>query len=185
MMKAVLVFLFLTIIASCSRSLDKNEYVEWVKDPVNGLHVKERSGEFEFDLQYLPSDYVWITSGMDANTRKSSSEQFILTILPIDPSRDLIIDFVQNESEKQERLYYFAYQFQNDLSLVSSNQRKTCVLFHFERQHDVKNGRTFLLGFEPTDTSAEEMNLMIESPYFSSLPISVKISKKNIPSLTI
>lgn len=184
-MRVVPVFFLLTIFASCSGNLEKKEYMEWVRDPENGLHVKEKSGEFEFDLQYLPSDYVWITSGMDPNARKSSSEQFILTIQPVDQSKDFIKGFVQNETERQERLYYFSYQFQNDLRLAENNQSKPCALFHFERQHDVKSGRTFLLGFEPTDPSAEEMKLMIESPYFSSLPISLKISKKNIPSLTI
>jgi hypothetical protein len=157
-----------------------------VQDPKNGLHVIKQSNEYVFDLQYQPADYVWLQSGgQNAPSPDTESTQYyILTISPINSVLDLINNS-SDDAEKQEKLYYFSYLFQNDIQLEEKGKLFRCVLFHFEKNQVIKGGRTFLLGFESNEPKEKEVKIVIQSQQFGSLPIRIKITKENIPTLKI
>jgi hypothetical protein len=153
--------------------------------------------EFTFDVQYQPHDYAFILQGgiptaTDLEVFKknnSSIQHYILKIALKGGGADIISHGVVDEMDQQQKLYYFSYRFQDDISLEENGEVIPCTLFHFERQSDLSGGRTFVLGFEnaasskaPSDRNAQ---LVIKSPYFSSLPIKIKVSKNNIPSLVL
>jgi hypothetical protein len=179
----------LILMTSCSRELEKEEYVKWVKDPKNGLHTVKESGGFVFDLQFQPEDYVWLQSGgqTERNVANQSDniQHYLLTISLVNPELDLINNNMNDSSEKQEKLYYFSYLFQNDIQLDENGKLLPCVLFHFEKNQDLKGGRTFLLGFESSESKKREAKVVIQSEQFGSLPIRIKVNKENIPTLKI
>jgi hypothetical protein len=179
---------------SCSRTLDRQSYVEWVRDYKNGLHVSKTFGEFTFDVQYQPQDLIFLqrvseSSTDDAMTRRNDGspiQYYLLKISAFDGQADLLTHDVANETEKQQKLYYLSYQFQDDLFLEEKGELRPCALYHFERSSVTSRGeRTFVLGFEGADRTSEEATLVIKSDVFSSLPIKIKVSKNNIPSLAI
>jgi hypothetical protein len=181
--------LFLVFAFSCTKELGKDDYVNWVKDSKNGLHVTKESNGFVFEVQYQPEDYLWLQSGEQnrrtAKDRPDNIQHYLLTISPVNNELDLINSNIENTSEKQEKLYYFSYLFQNDLQIQENGKSLPCVLFHFEKPQDLKRSRTFLLGFENQSTEVKESKLVIHSEQFGSLPITIKIVKENIPTLKI
>lgn len=174
---------------SCSSALEKESYLEWVQDYENGLHVKKEAGEFIFDLQYMPDDYVWLQrqEGIDGDKedREKTLQTYILTVSNRKHETDLVDYIGKSPEEKQRTLYYFSYLFQDDIYLEENGERLPCVLFHFEKPIDLKHSRTFVLGFENPAEDSEGNRLVIHSPKFNSLPVKINIVKKNIPALKL
>lgn len=180
--------LYFLLLSSCKEKLDRSAFINWVHDYKNGLHVKKSVSEFVFDLQYKPAEYIALMSTTPTVSTDPTLEYYTLNISLKDPSVDFINHNVNNSDEKQKKVYYFSYLFQDDIFLEEAGGRMPCVLFHFE-QSDLKKSQTFVLGFEKPksaiDGPGDETRLVIESPYFTSLPIKIKISKASIPELKI
>lgn len=188
-----LIILSGSLCVSCTGSLSKEGYVRWVRDYSNSLHVSQKVGEFEFDVQYQPSDYLWLqkmnTDNFDERREKNAGsdaiQYYVLTVGLASKTVDFINYGVNDLPGKQRKLYYFSYQFQDDIKLEEGGKQVPCVMYHFEKPVDLRGTRTFLLGFEWADKNAQESVLVIESEQFGSLPIKIKISKANIPNLNL
>lgn len=192
--RALGISLAIVTLAGCSGKLDREAYVKWIRDYDHELHVKEEHDEFVFDLQYTPADYVWLqrnattTDHATYEAEKKDIEQtqyYTLTISVKDDATDFIDYGISDIQEKQRKLYYFSYLFQDDIKLEENGEQLPCVLFHFEKPVDLKRSRTFMLGFENIHPDAKEARLVISSPQFGSLPFKIKISKDHIPTLDI
>ncbi len=189
MVSPIFISFFLFFAISCATKLDKKEYILWVQDPKNDLRVIKESNGFVFDLQYQPEDYLWLQVNEQTrsltNVQPDNIQHYLLTISLINNELDLINSNIENNSEKQEKLYYFSYLFQNDIQLEENGKLFPCVLFHFEQSPKLKNARTFVLGFENLNQETTEAKLIIQSEQFGSLPIKMKIVKEDIPTLKI
>lgn len=191
-MRYILFVLMLVMTASCQRHLDGEAFGKWIHDMDNGLHVQKRSGDFLFDVQYEPSSYVALkqvisSPGMSYDSALHDTEHlqyYTLTVGLPESTNDFLENQVSSPEEKQQLLYYYSYQFQNDLKLEDGGSKLPCVLFHFERSADIKNSRTFVLAFENLHPDSREVNLSIQSELFPQF-ITIKISKNNIPSLKV
>lgn len=172
--------------SSCSTALERQEYVRWVEDYANGLHTQKTAAGFVFDLQYLPAAYQSLLNNQSRLTanEEQGMQYYTLKISLEGATGDIISYGVRDMSEKQQRLYYFSYLFQNDLYLEEVGKKRPCVLFHFE-QSDLQTSRTFVLGFETSGETTEGSSLVIDSQQFDSLPIKIKVSKQNIPVLKL
>jgi hypothetical protein len=185
--------IMLVLFVSCSRSLDRNSYIQWVRDYSHGLHVEQKYSEYIFDVQYQPSDYILLQRGelpsdvkqKDNVNEVSAIQHYIFSVRMADQSLDFMDFNVRDTEEKQRKLYYFSYLFQNDIVLEENGNVLPCVLYHFERSADLKNYYTVVLGFENPDKNSKEATFVVKSEMFSSLPVKIKISKDNIPSLAI
>lgn len=178
------VLLILVFITSCQPTNKSEKHKQWVTDYQNGLHVTKKLNGYYFDLQYLPNSYMQMTA--DGNESEAAStpkedplQYYQLTIGLEDEKLDFIDYQSQSTPDKQRKLYYYSFGFQNDIRLQTSMGTKPCVLFHFERSMNLKAGRTFLIAFEDNDIKKEEVKLVIDSPWISSLPIKIKILKDN------
>lgn len=178
----MIVFSVGSILLACSSKLDKDGFIEWVKNYENGLHIKKTYSEFVFDLQYAPQPYLSLISNRPP-TVHDSLQYYILRVGLTDDGNFMQYG-VSNATEQQQRLYYFSYLFQNDLTLEENNVRKPCVLFHFE-QSTLAKEKVFILAFENSNTDAPNTKLVIDSPVFGSFPIKMTISKENIPAVKI
>jgi hypothetical protein len=189
LMKSILCFALCISMMSCSGQLDKNEYVKWVQSYENGLHVRKEWSQFVFDLQYQPSDFLALTNSERTRETSSSSKSsplqyYLLTISCKDPQYDILTYDVANITEKQQRVYYYSYLFQQDIFLEEAGSRFPCVLFHFE-QAGMNSGRKFLLGFDAPVEEEGESTLVVQSSQFGSLPIKITVTKQNIPKVKI
>lgn len=173
------------ILLSCSSQQTERDYVSWIKDVDNGLHVVEHRGAYKIDVQFTPADYVWLQNRNMSKAGLETLQYYTITITPQDASFNLVSFQASNESERQKRLYYFSYLFQNDLTVKENGTVFPCVMFHFERTSDMIQSRTFVLGFEKDLKNAEESEVIINSKLISSIPISIKISKQHIPSIKL
>jgi len=187
-------FACVVILTSCSSSkLERDDYISWIEDCNNGLHVRKDVGDYIFDLQYEPGDYVYLKNrekgvvpdtSLSSNT-KSDFQYYLLSISAAKGKEDFINFGISSSEEKQRKLYYFSYQFEQDIFLEENGEKYPCLLFHFERPVDLKNERTFLLGFRNPRVDSKEAKIVIQSEWFGSLPISMKVSKDKIPALEI
>jgi hypothetical protein len=191
--KAIAVVFLITCISGCSGKLDRTEYVRWVCDYENNLHVRKGYQDFVFDVQYSPADLVWLQrtrvvdqSHYQEEKKEIENMQYYTLNISISGDDVDIVDYgVSDMAERQRKLYYFSYLFQQDIKLEDGGEEVPCVLFHFERPVDLKNSRTFMLGFENRHKDSKEARVVITSPHFGSLPIKIKVSKDNIPTLVI
>ncbi len=177
-------------LCSCSHTLDKQQYIEWVHDYANQLHVSKEVGDYVYDVQFTPAAYIWLQrANQDANAVKNieqiDSVQYYTLTIGVKSNADFIDYQVQDMVEKQRKLYYFSYLFQNDIQLEQNGRQFPCILFHFERPVDLKASRTFVLGFVNPDREVKEARLIIQSDLLHSVPIKIKISKSNIPILNL
>lgn len=194
-MKQILVFgicIFSLGILSCSRELDKREYVQWIQSYENELHQRVSFCDYVLDVQYQPIDYMLLqqTQGniqrgeIDSLRKDISDLQYYLLTIEVKHGKEDLIKFgAAHDSEVQERLYYYSYQFQNDIHLEEGGHELPCALFHFERSFDLRTSRTFVLGFE--NRNANESILIVNSIQLGGTPIKIKILKDNIPVLHI
>ncbi len=188
-----LLWLVPVVLLSCSGSLDRQEYMSWVRDYKNGLHVQKQSGEFLFDLQYQPPEYLLLQrnpqltqNGYAAAVKETEGLQYyILTASLADKSQDITTYGAQNEAEAQRKQYYFSYLFQDDITLEDNGKTMPCVLYHFERSVDLKKGRTFVLAFEATAAPSPETTVVITSEAFGSLPIKIKVKTGQAPKVKL
>lgn len=160
-----------------------------MQDYSNGLHVEREHGPFLFDVQFQPPLYLALlnnSSGEILRIDQTREEiQYFLLKISLKDGGDLLTYDVNDLAEKQSRLYYYSYLFQQDIFLEDSGENIPCVLFHFE-QSDLNKSRTFLLGFEhPVKGEGEDAKLVIRSDQFGSIPIKIKISKHNLPEAGI
>jgi hypothetical protein len=185
----LLCFSLAGLFSSCNSPLPSDAYVAWVRDYDNGLHVMKQFSGYNFDLQYQPLQYVMLqrTGQAVVATKENGTtlQYYTLAISLENKTADLINYNVADISERQRKLYYFSYEFQHDISLEENGKILPCALFHFERDNGISNISTFVLAFEGSANESKEATLVINSGHFSALPVRIKISKDNIPSLAI
>lgn len=182
--KLLSIISLLFVLNSCSNQLSSEDYIRWVRDYDNGLHVKKDVDVFTFDLQYQPISYLKLINRSNSvdSSPSDSMQYYILKIGLVQGDNDIINYQVQNTVEKQQRLYYLSYLFQNSIYLEDNGVKFPCSLFHFE-QSDMDGARTFVLGFPKSN--GEEPSLIVDSPMFGSLPVKIKIYRHDIPTVKL
>lgn len=184
---------FALLCMGCGNQLDRHDYVKWIRDYDHQLHVKKAHHDYVLDVQYTPADYIWLQRTQDPTGAHYAAEikeienlqYYTLTLGVADSTLDFIDYGVADIQEKQRKLYYFSYNFQDDITLEEAGTTLPCVLFHFEKIADLRHTRTFVLGFENQYPDSEEARLVISSPQFGSLPFKIKINKKPVPALAL
>jgi len=170
-------WLFSFGVAACSLALDEKEYISFVRDLENGLHVIKEVNEFVFDVQYQPMDYLAISRNPNDLQPDNSLQYYLLNVGVKGSKIDIEHYKATNEAELQQTRYYFSYHFQNDIQLEERGQVLPCLLFHAEQSLKEGNFKTFVLAFENKFPDSEESKLVITSDLFGSLPVKIKILK--------
>jgi hypothetical protein len=186
-------FYMLVVMIGCSTDLDRDAYVKWVRDYGNGLHKQEVYGEYIYDVQYQPAEYVLLQRNYEKLNPKDVSAalkdigkvQYINLTISHNSKTDVVKAGTHDIAEFQRKDYYFSYQLQEDITLEENGQILPCVLYHYEKPATKDGGRTFVLGFEKTNTDVSECKLVIKSDILNSLPVKIKISKTDIPKVRL
>ncbi len=185
----IIIFLLPGLFIGCNtKSLDKTEYVKWVQDKENGLHKIKTIEKITFDVQYKPYDFILLkelrgnSDSIQFNLRKRDLEGLEYFDLKLSlENQDLLKHGVTSPQEYQERLYYFSFDFQNDIQLFQGDTSYSCKLFHFERSYNLTTDKSFVLGFDkPVKGYQEDMVLRIDSRMLGVGTINIKFNKEDL-----
>jgi hypothetical protein len=184
----LVVLVFMT--TGCVPQPGDEGYAHWVEDYSNGMRTKQALDDLIVDLQYQPSEYVYMQrhghfekEGFSKEKNELGLIQYYTLTLQMNDRADLISSRSQSSGDKQRMLYYFSYLFQQDIQLKQNDRLLPCVLYHFERNSDLQNTHSFVLGFENTDDiqSSLESSVIVNSPLLNELPVTLKVTKPIVP----
>lgn len=174
---ALLLVIGLLILISCHEEtiLSPAKYVEWVKDPSNGLLQSKAVNEFEFTVQYKPLDFIVAQeertnelSKTILNSRKKELGTDYLyynfRIKNREGNLSPVGSGAHSEQEYQRRLGYFTFDMQEDLYLLHGADTLPCTLFQFVRNYDIAPYVEFALGFkkDPKTTINQDITFVFE-----------------------
>jgi len=178
----VLLKRLLGVLALCwsvSCGLNKEEYVEWVRNEKNGLHQKKTAGDYEYEVQYMPQEYLKLLRlGHQASreqwaqdTARSNAQVFSLKITCVNDSLAQRLKEASYEA-KQKRDYYFAYLLGNEIRLKEGKALRAPIFSHFETGQ-----KEYQLAFEWDGKSRGEATLIIASPPLGKNPAEITVNR--------
>lgn len=146
------------------------EYFRWVENKENGLIKRKEIGNYFFELQYKPTEYVTLQmlqdEKFDSLTFKKESENnsdmlyFTLRIGSIEGNDSPISSNMQESGEFFKRVEYLSFEIQKDFKLVEGRDTLSCLLNHFERTYELTPYNTFVLAFaNPVEGGVPEKDL--------------------------
>jgi hypothetical protein len=176
----------------------------WPVQPENFIHdFKERATEFtqvrtegilQYTLHYYPIELQAIKSFRSSNQVKSSVEslltdakkqyQFLLELkIPKNGPKEFLTFADGTQTNYQERLTYFSFQFRKDIKYFSKDRVWLPVeSFQFERNFGLTNQGSFLFEI-PKANIGDTLKISIGSKIYAAQPIEFFFSKKNLNSL--
>lgn len=129
----IFVLLLATLMASCNRPLGKEAYIDWLTAEKNGLRAVRSAGDHYFDLQYQPPEMIYLQrnpqGGLPGRDREAELEDiaalqyYVLTIGLADNPEDFIVSGTSGPAERQARIYYFSYPFQEHVFLLEEGKK--------------------------------------------------------------
>ncbi|MGE3823811.1 MAG: hypothetical protein AB7G44_06270 [Bacteroidia bacterium] len=153
--------LSVVVFYSCSavNKVSPVDYVKWVEDENNGLKRTKEIGDYIFELQYQPLEYMALREVKDINNVTSAEmdsvknqlsglDYYKLKIKSVNDASNPLSTGLGSNDKYYYRLEYFANEVKNDLSLVNGNDTILCALHHFEYNHNIVPYHTILIGFE-------------------------------------
>jgi hypothetical protein len=171
------------------------DYISFVENPVHGLNQTIESGDYSFQLQYKPFDYVIAKSENTPILRKKfvknernelgNLQYYTFKIKTNTGESDILKDGVKDEEQFGGRISYFSFQMQADLAIVEGNDTLPCVLYHMERTYGVAPYCTFVLGFEKNTQRGKnkDKKFLFNDRIFNSGIIDFKIKGRDIDQL--
>jgi|SRR6218665_2368292 len=161
----------------CSCGLNKEEYVEWVRDEKNGLHQKKIAGNYQYEVQYMPQEYLKLLrhghqvsrEQWEQDTVRSNAQVFSLKITCVNDSLAQRLKEASDES-KQKRDYYFMYLFGKDIKMKDEESARSPIFSHFETGQ-----KEYQLAFE--GKSQGEATLIIASPLLDKNPTEITVNR--------
>lgn len=155
--------LFFILLSGCAvHELAPADYMQWVKDEENGLHVSKRMGDHIFSLQYKPSEFEALlhmknneVSRLRLNQATASMNelQYYTFCISSPGKKDPAASAAVDDADYNQRLNYLMFDMQNDFMLIDGKDTLTCAFYHYERNFNVSPDNNILLGFEQVNTS--------------------------------
>ena len=185
MSKLLYISILLLVISSCTskeQTLTKKEYVQWVQNPQNGLRKKKDISDYHFEVIHKTPEYMSIQGVKNIDPEMESYELQIASNNPSVTAMDL---GVTDMGQYQDKVNYFAFDFQRDIRLVVDGDSIYPTHFHFERTYDIKPYVSFDIAFKKQDLE-KERTIYINGTRLGVGPLKFKFKDiKNTPKLKI
>lgn len=175
---------FLMTIWSCQSPLTERDYIDWVEDTRNGLRVVEVREPWVFDIQFKPREYDRLKGGNELTHDEYNTEMafFELQIKSTASGADWLTDGLTH-AERQQRMYFFSYLFEQHIFLEVDHVRIPCHAFHFERAAYPGLPQRFHVGFEIGIEQKKTYTLIVDSDFFSTFLLRFRFLPKRLPRL--
>lgn len=154
----------LAVLIGCGGAgLTPKKYYTEITDPANGYLVIKEFPDIRFNVQYKPLDFIVLQEHKrnvpDAADMPSLRKEFegmhyfTLSIEPVGSQADLLKSGNEDRQDYEEKLNYYAFQANQDLTLYSGNDTLPCHLYHFERDYGINPGISLVFAFENNKTN--------------------------------
>ena len=182
------------VLCSCAKSeeMDGREYLSWVNNTDNGLKLTKELRGITYSVQYKPYDFIILKEEKKYNVSKSSLEYrtkeldgmvyYDIRISTLDKTDVLAKGIQQDKSLYIQRVNYFSYDFQNNISLITETDSVTCGLYHFVQGYGITPYVDMVVGF-PVQKINESQTLVIDDQVFGNGIIKFFIDKQNIKNI--
>ena len=148
-----------------------DNYINWVRNPQNGLVKIKTIDDLKFIVQYKPYEYIVcleersdrVPGTIMRNKVKEleGMQYFDLKILLKKNEGELLKSGINSPEDYDKRVKYFAFGMQNDIQLVDGNDTLPCAMYHFERSYDATPVCTLLLGFKKDNSNAAKPKTLL------------------------
>lgn len=189
MIKVVIYISILFSLLSCSsNNLTKQDYIDWVQNPDNGLIIHKEIGNFGYELFYKPLPYQLLQSNTDLSylDEHKNTQHYTFKIESLD-GLDVLKAGVKDDAEYNNRLFYLADYIQQDFSLIQGVDTLPCLFAHYERNYGLAPFAKITLAFEEKEASQNlEKTIQFNDPVFGAGPIHFNYTSttlSNIPNL--
>ncbi len=195
----ILIFGCLIFSLSCkNEGISSSEYIKWVENEGNGLNVSKRYGNYNIMAQYKPIPYQALRQSKIAKPSKNKFKNqlkelegldyFNLVISLNTNTGDVLKEQIESEQDYYNRIKYFSFDIQKDLSLTDgSGKTKPCVFSHFERNYGLASSITILMAFE-ADNQETDKTILYKDKVLGLGTVKLLISKsaiEQIPELAL
>lgn len=161
-----LIILLALILFSCNKTeLTPTEFFAWQHDESNGLHKIQRIGDLEFDIKFMPSEYLVY---MELKDQKNVSKKYrdsiqkyyennLTFLLTIGPAEDVKDKFditsvgVANYEEFAERAQILNFELKSMIDLKSGSKSWNPVICEMENVYGMTFHRKFNIVFAPKE----------------------------------
>lgn len=189
------------VVSSCGEppTLLPSNYVQWVKNPENGLRQSKIIKELEFTAQYKPLDFIvaqeertnTLSKELLQHRKKELGKDYLYYNFRIKNTKGQLSPVgsgAYSEGQYQRRLAYFTFDMQRDLHLLHGQDTLPCTLFQFVRSYDVAPYVEFALGFKKETQTVlnQDITFVFEDPLLGIGTVKLLFDAsnfKNIPTI--
>lgn len=192
--RLILILLVVIAFGACTRhNLEPRDYMAWVKDESNGLHVSKQVGQHTFELQYKPYAFEALLHQHGAAVTKAELNKaieslgglqyFTLTIRSED-KKDPAGSVSTDEADYNQRLNYLMFDMQQDFSLIDGSDTLPCVFYHYERNFNLSPENNILLGFGlPKKNITNDKTLFYNDQLLNTGPVLLTVKAADIAAV--
>lgn len=176
--------------------LSKKEYVAWIKNTENGLNKVKTVGDYQVKAQYLPPQFMALLESerpiqkanwQSAVEAKSEAINFQLALSTIDRKKSVLRHNLESAAEYQDRVYYFSFEIEEQIRLISGNDTLAPKLCHFVRSFDLSPELRCLMTFDRPSDAKAPMTLVWKDDLLGMGPLRFPFDPQtieNTPELT-
>lgn len=183
------------LFAACKAGLNPADYIRWVENKTNGLHVEIEEQGYVFDLQYTPLEYLAIREFAHDELSKTAVTEYLpkieglqyftLKIATANRAEDVLKHKLSEKNEYYHRIQYFSSVMQNDLTLLDGAETLHCKLFHYQRDYNIAPYQTFLIAFPNSskNQAPESKTLVYHDQVLGLNEVRIPIKKESLISI--
>ena len=175
-------------------SLEPYEYVSFIDQGDNGLHVTKEFEDLAFEVTYKPTDYLVVKELKQKHilpadykaVRQDYKDMhyFLLSIKNTSEQTDVLKYKISTPTAYSERLKYFSFGMERDFRLVEGTDTIPCSMVLYERNYGINGQANFMLAFPVTDTSAVyDKTILFEDKIFGMGMLKFQVSKESIAAI--
>ncbi|MBC7774792.1 MAG: hypothetical protein H7246_05075 [Phycisphaerae bacterium] len=183
----------LLLYCSCQNGLSPDQYQKWLTAHFKELSSSQQQNGINATLTWLPADGLAIkevgtqdkTALAAARKEYEGLEYYRLRIALQSGQGDVLQFQAANTDEYYQRVEYFSFGMQHDLSLLAGTDTLPCKLFHFERNYGAAPYADFMLGFEEKPENKSDRTLLYLDRVFSDTLIRLTIDKEKFQGVPV
>ncbi len=179
------------------KSLEPQEFVQWVLHPKGPLAKHHTIGDFHLSATYLPPEFMACNKAQGAalseedlaNAKTELEEMdFFRLRIRVEGAPSPAQYQASSRAVYQQRIAYLAFDYQNDLYLLARDGTRTpCASYVFERTFSMVPYHTMIVGF-PRKGPPDTRQLVVNDQLFGLPPLTFEWSPtdfKVIPKVTL
>lgn len=187
----------LLLLEACAGTLNRREYISYVKNEENGLLKKIMVGNFIYRVQYQPIDYLALLESGELAQRnqiKKRREELAGTAwfsisLQVNGAAESPLRYnLTDDNEYNERLSYFLHLAQYQIKLIYGVDTLRPSAYLFENNYNLTPMETMVVGFTFPDAQQlieKDLTICYNDELFKNGIIKLKYPKQLLNTLPI